>query len=179
MRVPPKSEAISLVYLNGVLPAQANPALYMLSVTGEPSAVKPAQPLQRRQLLFGGVGDVVLRQKLADRAVLTFGRGAVVAEDVDDDGVVGLALSFDLVDDAAGLFVGVLHETGEKLHQPGLERALIGGNVLPGRDAVGAWVQDGVGGDPAQVLLPGKDALAHRIPAVIEHALVGIGVCLR
>jgi hypothetical protein len=41
LRVPPKSEAISLVYLNGVLPAQAKPALYMLSVAGDPKASSP------------------------------------------------------------------------------------------------------------------------------------------
>ncbi len=41
LRVPPKCEAISFVYWNGVLPAQAQPAWYMLSVFGPPSASRP------------------------------------------------------------------------------------------------------------------------------------------
>ena len=40
-------------------------------------------PFERRDLLLDGVRDAVLRQQLADRAVLAFGAGAVVAEDVD------------------------------------------------------------------------------------------------
>ena len=41
LRVPPKCEATSLVWRNGVLPAQAQPAWYMLSVLGLPSASRP------------------------------------------------------------------------------------------------------------------------------------------
>ena len=41
LRVPPKCEATSLVWWNGVLPAQAQPAWYMLSVFGEPRASRP------------------------------------------------------------------------------------------------------------------------------------------
>ena len=41
LRVPPKCDAISFVYWNGVLPAQAQPAWYMLSVFGPPSASRP------------------------------------------------------------------------------------------------------------------------------------------
>ena len=41
LRVPPKCEATSLVCWNGVFPAQAQPAWYMLSVLGPPSASRP------------------------------------------------------------------------------------------------------------------------------------------
>ncbi len=41
LRVPPKCDASSLVPLYGVLPAQAQPAWYMLSVFGEPSTSSP------------------------------------------------------------------------------------------------------------------------------------------
>ena len=42
----------------------------------------------RRNLLLDGVGDLVLREQFADAAVLAFGAGAVVAEDIEDDRVV-------------------------------------------------------------------------------------------
>ncbi len=41
LRVPPKCEAMSLVYFKGVLPAQAQPAWYMLSVLEVPRASRP------------------------------------------------------------------------------------------------------------------------------------------
>ena len=41
LRVPPKCAATSLVDLYGVLPAQAQPAWYMLSVFGEPRTSSP------------------------------------------------------------------------------------------------------------------------------------------
>ncbi|MNT74500.1 hypothetical protein D3C72_2133250 [compost metagenome] len=44
VRVPPKCAAISLVLWNGVEPAQAQPAWYMLSVLRPPSASRPPKP---------------------------------------------------------------------------------------------------------------------------------------
>ena len=41
LSVPPKCEATSLVYLNGVSPAHAQPAWYMLSTLGPPRASNP------------------------------------------------------------------------------------------------------------------------------------------
>ena len=48
-------------------------------------------------------GNAVLRQQLADRAVLTFRRGAVVAPDVEDQRVVAVAKSLDFVHEPADL----------------------------------------------------------------------------
>ena len=44
LRVPPKCDATSLVWWNGVLPAHAQPAWYMLSIFGPPSASRPPSP---------------------------------------------------------------------------------------------------------------------------------------
>ena len=99
--------------------------------------VEAAYPVQRLDLLLDGVGDLVLREKLADRAVLTLGARAVVAEDVEDERVVAHALALEFVDHLAGLHVDMLDEPGEDFHQPALERALALGNAVPRRHGRG------------------------------------------
>jgi len=47
-----------------------------------------APPVARLDLLLRRVGQRVLRQQLVDGAVEAFRRGAVVAQDVDHQGVV-------------------------------------------------------------------------------------------
>ena len=77
--------------------------------------------------------DAVLRQQLADRAVLALGRGAVVAPDVEDQRVVAVAELLDLVDEPADLDIDVLGEPGGHLHQAALERPLVFRDAVPGR----------------------------------------------
>ena len=84
--------------------------------------LQPADLVQRLDLLLDRVRDLVLREQFADAPVLAFGTGAVVAEDVDDDGVVADAESVELVDQLAGLNIDMLDEASEYLHQPPLER---------------------------------------------------------
>ena len=62
-----------------------------------------------------------------------FGRGAVVAPDVEDQRVVAVAELVDLIHDAADLHVHVLGEPGVHLHQAALKRLLVLGDRLPGR----------------------------------------------
>ena len=52
LRVPPKCAATNFVDLNGVLPAHAHPAWYMLSTFGPPSAGIPPSLLQGGKLLL-------------------------------------------------------------------------------------------------------------------------------
>ena len=89
----------------GVLPAQ-RPA-GVIHVVGQRRAehVEPAERLQRVDVLFDGRRDAVLREQFADRAVLAFGGGAVVAPDVEDQCVVAVAEPLDLIDYAADLNV--------------------------------------------------------------------------
>ena len=79
-------------------------------------------------MLFGGRWNAILRKELADRAVLAFGRGTVVAPDVEDQRVLAIAESVDLVDDSADLCVHMLREAGKHLHQAALERPLVLGD---------------------------------------------------
>ena len=75
------------------------------------------------------------------------------------------------VDQFARLGVRMLDEAGEHLHQPPLERALGFRDAVPRGHGLGARRQLGVGGNPAQLLLALEDALAQRVPAVVELAL--------
>ena len=103
----------------------------MLSVLGPAQRIEPADLVQRGKLLFDRIRNSVLRQQFADRAVLAFGAGAVVAENVDHDGVVANAETIQFVHHPAGLHVDMLDEAGEDFHQPPLERALRLGNAVP------------------------------------------------
>ena len=171
LRVPPKCAATSLVERNGVLPAQAQPAWYMLSIFGPPRAGKSAERVHRRDLLLDRVRDVVLGEQLADAPLLALGARAVVAPDVEDDRVVADAELLEPVDELADLRVGVLDETGEHLHQPPLERPLRLGDAVPRGHRVGSRRQLRVGRNPAELLLPGEDPFAELVPAVVELAL--------
>ena len=109
------------------------------------------------------------------RALLAFGAGAVVAPDVEDDGVVAHAELVELVDQLADLRIDVFDEAREDFHQPQLERPLGLGDAVPCRHGVGARRQFGVGRNPAQLLLAGEDALAQLVPALVELAFVFVG----
>ena len=121
------------------------------------------------------VRDLVLRQELADAAVLAFGARAVVAEDVEHDRVVADAEAIQFVDHLAGLNVDVLDEAGEDFHQPPLERTLRLRDAVPRGHALGARRELGIGGNPAEFLLALEGALAQRIPAIVELAFVLVG----
>ena len=104
---------------------------------GRAEHVEAAERVERLDMLLGGGGDAVLRQQLADRAVLAFGRGAVVAPDVEDQRVVAVAKLVDFIHDAADLYVHVLGKSGEHLHQAALEGLLVVGDRVPGSQ--GGW----------------------------------------
>ena len=110
-------------------------------------------------------GDAIKGGELVWRAVEhAFGARAVVAADVDDQGVVELAEVFDLLDDAADLMVGVgevgpidIHLLDEELLFQQTEGIPFRQSLLPFRP----WRQLGVFGHDAQALLVGEDGLAH------------------
>ncbi len=147
----------------------------MLSVLGPPSASRPPNRVECRDLLLDGVGDAVLRQQLADRAILPFGAGAVVAEDVDHDRVVTDPEPIELVDQPAGLRVHVLDEARVDFHQAQLERPLGLRNAGPGRHVGRARRELRIGRNPAELLLAREHAFAVGIPAGVELALVLAG----
>ena len=98
---------------------------------GRAEGVEAAEAFEGFELLLDGVGDVVLREQFADGAELSFGARAVVAPDVEDDGIVAEAAVFKALDEAADLAVGVLDESGEEFHAAALEGALVFRDVFP------------------------------------------------
>ena len=61
---------------------------------------------------------------------LAFRARAVVAEDVEDDGVVPHTQAFQFVDDSTDLDIDVFGEPGKNLHQPELKCPLGLGNAV-------------------------------------------------
>ena len=140
--------------------------------------VESADLLERRDVHRDRARDPVLRQQLADRAVLTFARGAVVAPDVEDQRVVPVAQTVELVDQAADLNVDVLGVPGGNFHQPALERLLVFGDAFPRRQCLVSRRQLGVSGNPALLLGARVSALAIGVPAVVEIPCVLVGPLL-
>jgi hypothetical protein len=86
----------------------------------------------------GDVEDAVVRGVhvgCAERG--TFGTGAVVAADVDDQRVVELALVLDFLDDTADLVIGIGRVGGEDFGLASKESLFVGRQRLPLRQAVG------------------------------------------
>ncbi len=99
-----------------------------------------------------------------------FRAGAVVAADVDDQGVIEPAQILDRLDHAADFMVGVGHVGGEYLRL--LDEQLLLGIVelVPLLDQViGPWRQLGILGDNTEFLLIGEDGFAQLVPAFVEQ----------
>ena len=89
--------------------------------------------------------DAVEVAQLVQGAVqAALGRGAVVAGDVDDQRVLEIARLLDGLDEAAGLVIGVLERAAEDLHPAGADLLVGVAQLLPRRDARGAWRELGV-----------------------------------
>ena len=151
----------------------------MLSVFARAEYVEPAERVQRIDVLLGGRGDAVLRQQFADAAVLAFGRRAVVAPDVEDERVVAVAETVDLIDDAADLDVDVFGKAGKHLHQAALERLFVLRNAVPGRERCRPRRELRILRNPALLLGARERALAILVPAVVELAFVFVRPLLR
>ncbi len=90
--------------------------------------------LDERELLVGLQHDAVEERRLVEGPGHgALHRRAVVAPDVDDQGVVELAHLLDGVEQPAHVPVGVLGEAGKHLHLAGVEPALGLGEAVPGR----------------------------------------------
>ena len=153
----------------------------VIHVVGQRTAegLEAAEFVERLDLLGDGVGDLILREQFADGAVLSFGGGAVVAPDVEDDRVVALAGLVEEIHQLADLRVGVFDKAGVEFHQARSgRRARIRGCPPSGH----GWIarrEFGVGGNPAERFLAGEDFLAQLVPALVELAFVFVGPLLR
>ena len=100
--VPPKCDATCFIHLNGVSIAHDQPAAKCGKVRSDPQNSIP------EELVLDRHGNAIEGGELVRRAVEhAFGARAVVAADVDDQGVVELAQVFDRLDDPADFVVGV------------------------------------------------------------------------
>jgi hypothetical protein len=98
------------------------------------------------------------------------GAGAVVAVDVDDEGVVELAHGLDGLDHAADLMIDVGHVGGEHVNLAEEQLLLVRDALVPVLEQVPRpWRQLGVLGNDAQLLLVREDSLADLVPAVVEQ----------
>ncbi len=143
---------------------------------GPPGRVDPVRRGVAQRVEAGGhVGGVVLDpvsdQVLAEGAAgSALAGGAVVAEQVEDQGVVEHLEVVQGVDQPADLHVGVLGEACVGLHEPRGDALLGLVELVPVGDARGPGCQLGRAGDESQLLLPGQRALALHVPAVVEAA---------
>ena len=117
--------------------------------------------------------------ELADGAILSFRGRAVIAPDVEDEGILAQPHFFERIDESADLRIGVFAETRIDFHQPRLESTLGLGNVGPRRHRRMARCQLGVRRNPAQGLLSREDLLTQLVPALIELAPVFLRPLLR
>ena len=136
---------------------------------------RPAEVVQRREVLLQFVGHVVEEFVLVDRAVRPALGARTVVRDDHDQRVVQLAGRLEEIEQAPDLVVGVLEESGEYLHHAGVEPALVLGELVPLLHVGVVPRQHRVLGDDAQFLLPREDLLAVGVPAVVELALVLVG----
>ena len=101
-----------------------------------------------------------------------FGARAVVAADIDDQGVVELAEVLDGLDDAADFMVGVGEIGAINIRLLDEELLLFKTERIPLRQFLRPRRQLGVLGHDAQPLLVGEDLLAHLVPALVEEVHV-------
>ena len=98
-----------------------------------------------------------------------FGARAVVATDVDDQGVVEFAEVFDRLDDPSDLIVGVGEVGPIDVRLLDKELLLVPAEGIPFRQSFRPRCQLGILGHDAQPLLVGEDGLTQLVPAVIEE----------
>jgi len=125
-----------------------------------------------QDILDGLVHTVEIGHLVEEPNHAPFGTRAVVADDVEDQRVVELASLSHGVDQPADLRVRVLAEPGEHLHLAGEELLLIRGQRGPVLDGRRLWRKLRLRRYHAQPLLPCQRLFAHRIPALVELALV-------
>ncbi len=111
--------------------------------------------------------------ELVRRAVQhAFGARAVVATDIDDQGVVEFTEVFDCLDDPTDLMVGVGEVSAIDVRLLDEEFLLVPAEGIPLRQFFRPRRQLGVLGHDAQALLVGEDGFAHFVPALVEQVHV-------
>ncbi len=92
----------------------------------------------------------------------------------DQDGVVEVAGALEELDEATQLVVGVREEAGERLHVPGVQALLVGGEGVPGRYPVGPGGELAPVGEDPPLPLPFERGSTPLVPAGVEAAPVAL-----
>ena len=109
----------------------------------------------------------------------TLGRGAVITDNVVNEGVVEDVQLLQEGHDPANMVIGVFQEARIHLHLPA-QRGLEGfGHLIPGRYILGTRRKLAIRRDDPELLLPGKRFLPLFVPALIELALVFVSPFFR
>ena len=146
-------------------------------VMREGAGVAPG--VQMRHVDLGVADDSVERHHLVVSALRSaFRTGAVIADDVDEQGIVHYAHLLQCIHQTSYLLVGVLGESGKGLHLPGLQLLLVWSLGIPGRNLLGSLGQLRILRDDAHLLLACKRLLAQFVPSLIELAFIAVDVRL-
>ena len=129
--------------------------------------------LRRHELGRLQVRGAVQQHHLVEGAVdPALGRGAVVADHVEHQGVLQHTKVLKGVDQPPDLEVRVLQEAGVHLHLTREDRLQLSRHVVPRGNLLVAGSQLAVRRHDAELLLAGQDLLTQSIPPVIEATLV-------
>lgn len=79
--------------------------------------IQSAESIEHLDVLVDLRGNSVLSKQLRDGSVLAFPGGAVVAPDVDNQGVILIAESFNFGEDATHLMISVLSKSSQHFNQ--------------------------------------------------------------
>ena len=125
------------------------------------------------KLVLDRHGDAIEGGELVRCAVEhAFGARAVVAADVDDQGVVEFAQVIDGLDDPADFVVGVSEVSPVNIGLLDEEFFLLETQGIPLRQILRPRRQLGIAGHDAEPLLVGEDGIAQFVPAAVEQVLI-------
>ncbi len=180
-RVPPRWLPVCLPHWNGVLLACAHAAAKCGAVWSPPSASMPPYSLDQLELLLGVEDDAVEERHLVERAGgRALHAGAVVAPDVEDQGVVEVAHLLDRRR-AAGRRSSRRSRSSRRRPPSGARRASSAASVRESQagNRSGRSVSSASCGTMPELLLARERLLAVGVPALVELALVPVGPLLR
>ena len=133
---------------------------------------RPANIVDRLQVLFQAVRNVVEELVLVRRSARSALRACSVVRDEHDERVVEFAETLQEFEETSVVMVGVLQEPGEDFHHPGIQLLFVRGKALPLGHVGIVPAEFGILRNDAQLFLTGECFLAVDIPALIEFALV-------
>ena len=132
----------------------------------------PADLVDVRQRLFQRGGDTVPRPHVVERPGRATLRARPVVREHEEQRIVEVPGVAQVVHEAAYLVIGVRKEAGERLHEAGVEPALVGGERVPRRHPIRPGRELGALGQHAVFDLALGGGLPPLVPAVVEGSVI-------